>query len=76
MSPNFFSSILNPCVFRELVEVAVKQKGSGDVTVLLFEGENGSQVFESINNHVACENEQSWSFFSTRLGRRLEKQEM
>ena len=34
------------CVFRELVEVAVKQKGSEDVTVLLFEGENGPQVFE------------------------------
>ena len=46
------------------MEVAVKQKGSGDVTVLLFEGENGPQVLESINNHVACENEESWSFFN------------
>ena len=57
------------------MEVAVKQKGSEDVTVFLFEGENGRQVFESINSHVACESDES-EFSSTRLGRRLEKQEI
>ena len=34
------------------MEVAVKQKGSEDVTVLLFEGENGPQVFVMKKNQV------------------------
>jgi len=57
---------------RELVEVTVKQKGSEDVTVSLFEGENGPQV-SAINmlRQSSCQNMESWrqQFFLVRLGR-------
>ena len=48
---------LQPLVFRELVEVTVKQKGSEDVTVSLFEGENGPQVFAiDMLQQSSCQN--------------------
>ena len=65
------------CLNRELVEVKVKQKGSEDVTVSLFEGENGPQVTAIIKMlHVRVLEFWRQQFSLTRLGRRLEKQEM
>ena len=55
----------------------VKQKGSEDVTVSLFEGENGPQVTALIKIlHVGVLEFWRQQFSLTRLGRRLEKQEM
>ena len=73
----------DPFFFREVVEVAVKQKGSEDVTVSLFEGENGPQVIW-INKYSACQTHIAlleWGILRTvvffhRWARRLEGQEM